>query len=73
MSIINFTVEETSLTAIYKADTVATTLARIAADLPNISDEDILTIAESSSRKLAALSEPDFSALSFTHTDETDG
>jgi len=73
MSIINFTVEETNLIAIYKEDTAAATLARIAAALPEIYDEDIITIAESASRKLAALTEPEYSALTFAPADETDG
>lgn len=73
MSIMNFTVEETNLIAIYKADTLAATLARIAADLPELYDEDIITIAESASRKLAALTEPEYSALSFAPAYETEG
>ena len=73
MPIINFTVEEINLIAIYKTYTAAKTLARIAADLPDMEDEDIITIAESASRKLAALTEPEFSALSFIPADETDG
>ena len=73
MSIMNFTVEETNLIAIYKDDTAAATLARIAAALPELYDEDIITIAESASRKLAALTEPEYSALTFAPADETDG
>jgi len=73
MSIMNFTVEETNLIAIYKEDTAAATLARIAAALPELYDEDIITIAESASRKLAALTEPEYSALTFAPADETDG
>lgn len=73
MSIMNFTVEEINLIAIYKADTAAATLARIAAALPELYDEDIITIAESASRKLAALTEPEYSALSFAPADETEG
>lgn len=73
MSIINFTVEETNLIAIYKADTAAAALARIAADLPELYDEDIITIAESASRKLAVLTEPEYSTLSFSPADETEG
>jgi len=73
MSIMNFTVEETNLIAIYKEDTAAATLAQIAAALPEIYDEDIITIAESASRKLAALTEPEYSALTFALSDETDG
>jgi len=73
MSIMNFTVEETNIIAIYKEDTAAATLARIAAVLPELYDEDIISIAESASRKLAALTEPEYSALSFSPADETDG
>jgi len=73
MSIMNFTVEETNLIAIYKEDRLAATLARIAAALPELYDEDIITIAESASRKLAALTEPEYSALTFAPADETDG
>ena len=73
MSIMNFTVEETNLIAIYKADTAAATLVQIAAALPELYDEDIITIAESASRKLAALTESEYSALTFAPADETDG
>lgn len=72
MSIMNFSVEETNLIAIYKTETAAATLARIAAALPDM-DEDMITIAEGASRKLAELTEPEFSALSFTTAEETDG
>jgi 3-hydroxy-3-methylglutaryl CoA synthase len=68
----NFSVEETNLIAIYKTETAAATLARIAAALPDM-DEDMITIAEGASRKLAELTEPEFSALSFTTAEETDG
>ena len=68
----SFTVEETNLIAIYRAQTIEKTLARIAAALPDM-DGDMRTIAESASRKLAALTEPEFSALSFAPAEETDG
>jgi len=67
----DFTVEETNLVAIYIEDTLAVTLARIAAALPYM-DEDMRVIAESASRKLAVFTEPEFSALSFTPDDETE-
>jgi len=67
---LNFTAEEINLIAIYKSDTVAATLARIAAELPDMEDEDIITIAESASRKLSTLTEPEFAALSFAPADE---
>jgi len=72
MFIMDFTVEDINLIAIYKAETLEKTLARIAAALPDM-DEDMQTIAESVSRKLAGLTEPDFSALSFAPADEGDG
>jgi hypothetical protein len=68
----NFTVEETNLIAMYKAGAQAATLARIAAALPDM-DGEMRAIAESASRKLAALTAQEFSALSFTPADETDG
>ena len=72
MSIMNFTVEETNLIAIYKAGTLAAALAEIAAALPYM-DGEFKTIAGNASRKLAALTETEFSTLSFIPDDETDG
>ena len=72
MSIFGFTVEETNLIAIYKANTAAATLAVIAAALPDM-DVDMRAIAEGASRKLDALTEQDFSAISFAPADETEG
>ena len=69
MSIMNFTVEETNLIAIYKASTKAVTLARIAAALSYM-DIEMRMIAESASRKLAALSGSEFTAAAFTPVDE---
>ena len=70
MSIMNFTVEEINLVSIYKANTAAATIDNISAVFSDISDKDIITIAENASRKLSALTEPEFSALSFTPADE---
>ena len=72
MFIMNFTVEEINLIAIYRAQTNEKTLARIAAALPDM-DGDMKIIAESASRKLAGLTEPEFSALSFAPADEDEG
>jgi hypothetical protein len=66
MSVMNFTVEETNLIAIYKTDTQAATIAQIEEAQADILDEEIISIAESAVRKLSALSEKDFSAMSFT-------
>jgi hypothetical protein len=71
MSIMDFTVEETSLIAIYRADTRADTLARIAAALPDMG-ADFIPIAESAERKLAAMGDGDFDAALFSPADETD-
>lgn len=72
MSIMNFTVEETNLIAIFKDDTLAATLAGIDIALPDIYDEDMIIIMESASRKLAALSEPEFAAFIFTPDNDMD-
>ena len=68
----DFTVEETNLINIYKTDTLADTLEWIDAMLSYMDDEMRL-ITQSASRKLAAVTEPEFAALSFTPADETDG
>ena len=65
MHMMNFTAEETNLIAIYKTDTLAGTLAAIDEAMPYMYDEDIITMSESTSRKLKSLTEQDFSALSF--------
>jgi len=70
--LLNFTVEEINLISIYAADTIAATIANIDEAMPDILDEDIISIAESASRKLAALSDSDFAALVFELTDETE-
>ena len=72
MLYMDFTVEEINLIAIYRAETSAKTLARIAAALPDM-DGDMRTIAENASRKLAGLTEPEFTALSFAPADEDEG
>jgi hypothetical protein len=68
----NFTVEETNIIAIYKADTAAATVANINAALPFM-DGDMRAIAVQGAAKLAMLPEPEFSALTFTPADEADG
>ncbi|GHU79771.1 hypothetical protein FACS1894191_3330 [Clostridia bacterium] len=73
MTIFDFTVEETSLISIYKADTRAATLARIADALPDMEDEDIIIIAESAVVKLRAMSDSDFTAALFSPADEDEG
>jgi hypothetical protein len=72
MRIMNFTVEETNLIAIYKADSLADTVAKIEEAQSDIFDEDIIAIAESATRKLFTLSESEFSAISFTLDEDID-
>ena len=72
MSIMIFTAEEANIIAIYKADTLAATIAGIDEALTDLLDEDIITIAESASRKLFTLTEPEFSTIIFTPADETE-
>ena len=71
MCIMDFTVEEINLIAIYNADTKAETLQRIAAALPFM-DDDMRTITESATRKLTALSSEKFTEILFTPADDTD-
>ena len=71
MSIMDMTVEETNLIAIYKADTIPATLARIAAVIPDL-DEEMRSIARHGAAKLSALTEAQFSALSFAPADDID-
>ena len=71
MLIGNFTVEEINLVAIYLGETRAATLARIADALPDM-DAEFQTIAESASRKLAALEEQEYAETAFIPADETD-
>ena len=73
MLMLNFTVEETNLIAVYKTHSLEKTIARIEDALPDLLDEDIITIAESASCKLSALTEPEFAALSFVPADEDEG
>ena len=70
MTIIDFTVEEVNMIAIYKADTLTVTLTQIADAVPDM-DADMRVIVRSVSRKLATLSEPEFSTLLFSPADET--
>ena len=72
MNYFNFTAEESALIAIYRDTTRAATLARITAALPDM-DADIRTIAENAARKLAALNEPEFCALTFAPVDDSEG
>ena len=71
MLLFTFTVEETNLIAIYKASAKGKTLARITDALP-LMDDEMRAIAEGASRKLSALTEPEFALLPFIPADEAD-
>jgi len=72
MNYLNFTAEESALIAIYHDVTRTATLARITGALPHM-DAGMRVIAENAARKLAALGDPEFTALSFTPADDTEG
>jgi hypothetical protein len=72
VTIRKFTVEETNIIAMYIGNTRAETIDNIADALPQIYDEDIITIAESASHKLATLEEQEFAESSFIPADETE-
>jgi len=73
MQALHFTVEEMNIVAMYKADSLAATLTAIDEAMPEIYDEEIITIAESASRKLSTLTELAFLELTFPLADEDDG
>jgi hypothetical protein len=72
MIILNFTVEQINIIAIYKADTLGESLNNISDAFPYM-DDDILVIAKSAYEKLATLTEEEFDALKFTLADEYEG
>ena len=72
MIIGTFTVEEINLVAMYLGGTRTETLNNIAEALPDIYDEDIISIAESASRKLAMLEDTEYAESYFIPADDTD-
>jgi len=72
MSILNFTVEEINLIAMFLGATRVETIIRITAVLP-LMDEDFIPIAASAVEKLAELEEKEFAEISFTPADEDEG
>lgn len=62
----NFTVEETNLIDIYKADTRAGQLAQLRAVRPLCeNDSELLAVVDSATRKLAAMTDADFLETAF--------
>ena len=72
MNIGYFTVEEINLIAMYLGKTQAHTIMQISAALIFIDDKEMLSIAESTIVKLAALDEKDYAEYSFIPADETE-
>jgi hypothetical protein len=72
MNVFDFTAEETNLIAIYTADTRTATIETITAALPYMGAE-FIALAKSAADKLAAMSDTDFIAATFTADDDTDG
>ena len=72
MIIGTFTVEEINLVAMYLGDTRTETLNNITGAMPDIYDEDIISIAESASRKLAMLEDTEYAESSFIPVDDTE-
>lgn len=77
----NVTVEEMNLIAIYKADTRAGQLEKLRAVRPLYTgDAELLTLLDSAARKVAAMTDADFLATAFEMAspvgyseDETEG
>ena len=72
MPIMDFTVEEINLVAIYKSETTASTLASISAALPYM-DRETRSVANNAKRLISRLTEQEFSATPFTPADDTEG
>ena len=66
---ITFTVEETNLLSIYRTDDKWEMLTNMAAALP-LMDQEMRAFAERTMRKLDALTEAEFSALSLELVEE---
>lgn len=65
----NFTVEETNLIDIYKADTRAGQLAQLRAVRPLYENNpELLAVVDSAARKLAAMTDADFLKTVFVPT-----
>ena len=71
-AILDFSVEEINLIAIYKADTIASTLANISDALPYM-DRETRSVAKNSMRLLSRLTEQEYSATPFTPADDAEG
>ena len=77
----NFTVEETNLIDIYKADTRAGVLENLRIVRPlHLDDPELLAVLDSTARKLGAMADADFLAAAFVpaypvgyYEDETEG
>ena len=71
MSIMDFTVEEINLIAIYKAATKAATVSLIVSAV-KFMDDDMKDVAVNAAGKIAGLTEAEFAGIPFTPADDTD-
>jgi len=71
MEILDFTVEETNLIAMYKLDTKAKTILSLHDDYPYF-EEDMQEIATSAARKLNLMTDEEFESIVFVPVFETE-
>ena len=64
MTMLDFTVEEVNLIAIYKDETKIATISRISEVYPHM-DEDMKDIANNAARKLSVMTEEEFATAKF--------
>ena len=69
---LTFTVEETNLISIYKADTIMETIGNISLAIIFMEDKEMREIAKNSAIKLYLLTDGEFTALPFAAADETE-
>jgi TRAP-type mannitol/chloroaromatic compound transport system substrate-binding protein len=69
MTIMDFTVEEINLIALYRTDSKAKTILRLNDSFPHM-DEDMKEIATSSARKLSVMTDAEFAVTEFVPADD---
>jgi len=72
MNILNFTVEEINMIAIFKMESRTKTIFRMH-DVYQLMNEDMQEIASTAARKLSALTDAEFELIKFVHTDDDIG
>ena len=72
MTIMDFTVEETNLIAIYREQEKTATISLIAEAYPHM-EEEMQEIADSVDRKLAGMNSDEYAGYAFSPADDDDG